>query len=84
MSRPLAVICLAAGMGKRTKVSMPKVLLPLCGRSLAESALVAAAELKPERTVVVLHNQMERVQAALEKSLAGRFDRLDFVEEALQ
>lgn len=81
MSRPLAVICLAAGMGKRTKVSMPKVLLPLCGRSLAESALVAAAELKPERTVVVLHNQMERVQAALDTSLAGRFDSLEFVDQ---
>jgi bifunctional UDP-N-acetylglucosamine pyrophosphorylase/glucosamine-1-phosphate N-acetyltransferase len=27
------VICLAAGLGKRTKVSLPKVLLPLCGRT---------------------------------------------------
>ena len=45
MSRPLAVICLAAGMGKRTKVSLPKVLLPVCGRTLAESALAAAATL---------------------------------------
>lgn len=74
MSRPLAVICLAAGMGKRTKVSMPKVLLPLCGRTLVSSALLAAAELKPARTVVVLHNQKERVQASLEKDLAGKFD----------
>jgi bifunctional UDP-N-acetylglucosamine pyrophosphorylase/glucosamine-1-phosphate N-acetyltransferase len=81
MSRPLAVICLAAGMGKRTKVSMPKVLLPLCGRTLAESALVAAAELKPDRTVVVLHNQMEKVQASLEGALAGRFAGLTFVDQ---
>jgi len=81
MTRPLAVICLAAGMGKRTKVSMPKVLLPLCGRTLAESALVAAAELKPDRTVVVLHNQLEKVQAALESSLAGRFASLEFVDQ---
>ena len=66
MSRPLAVICLAAGMGKRTKVSMPKVLLPLCGRTLASSALLAAAELEPERVVVVLHNQKDKVQASLE------------------
>ncbi|MFK7738817.1 MAG: bifunctional N-acetylglucosamine-1-phosphate uridyltransferase/glucosamine-1-phosphate acetyltransferase [Planctomycetota bacterium] len=73
-TRPLAVICLAAGMGKRTKVRMPKVLLPVCGRSLAESALLAAAKLKPQRTVVVLHNQMAMVQAALEKSLGGSPD----------
>ena len=65
MPRPLAVICLAAGLGKRTKVSIPKVLLPLCGRSLAGCALDAARELQPERTVVVLHHQKERVEQAL-------------------
>ncbi|MFT4511561.1 MAG: bifunctional UDP-N-acetylglucosamine pyrophosphorylase/glucosamine-1-phosphate N-acetyltransferase [Planctomycetota bacterium] len=85
MTRPLAVICLAAGMGKRTKVSMPKVLLPLCGRTLVSSALLAAAELKPARTVVVLHNQMERVQASLEKELAGKFDSssqsIDYIDQ---
>ena len=81
MSRPLAVICLAAGMGKRTRVSMPKVLLPLCGRTLASSAMVAAAALEPERAVVVLHNQKEKVQASLEQALAGCFARLDFVDQ---
>lgn len=81
MTRPLAVICLAAGMGKRTKVSMPKVLLPVCGRSLAESALVAAAELEPDRAVVVLHNQKERVQGDLEAALEGRFRDLTFVDQ---
>ena len=64
-------------MGKRTKVSMPKVLLPLCGRTLASSALLAAADLQPARTVVVLHNQMERVQASLQKALAGKFGSVD-------
>lgn len=81
MSRPLAVICLAAGMGKRTKVSMPKVLLPICGRTLAESALLAAAELQPEHTVVVLHNQKERVQASLEAALGDRVPGLCFVDQ---
>lgn len=80
-SRPLAVICLAAGLGKRTKVSMPKVLLPLCGRTLAEHALRAAAELEPARTVVVLHNQMEKVQAELAKSLFGRFSEIAYVDQ---
>jgi len=81
MTRPLAVICLAAGMGKRTKVSIPKVLLPLCGRTLASSALLAAAELKPARMVVVLHNQMEKVQASLQKELDGKFASIDYVDQ---
>jgi len=68
MSRPLAVVCLAAGLGKRTKVSIPKVLLPLCGRTLLVCSLDATAELQPERTVVVLHHQKDKV----EKALAGR------------
>lgn len=86
MSRPLAVICLAAGMGKRTKVSMPKVLLPLCGRTLASSALLACRGIgsggsEPDRIVVVLHNQMERVQSSLEKALAGTFTNVDYVDQ---
>ena len=81
MSRPLAVICLAAGMGTRTKVSMPKVLLPLCGRTLVGAALAAVAELEPERVVVVLHNQKERVQASLERDHADTFGSLTFVDQ---
>ncbi|HLQ37010.1 MAG TPA: NTP transferase domain-containing protein [Planctomycetota bacterium] len=76
MPRPLAVVCLAAGLGKRTKVSMPKVLLPLCGRTLAACALDATAALQPQATVVVLHHQMEKVQ----KALAGRPDTV-FVDQ---
>jgi len=65
MPRPLAVICLAAGLGKRTKVSIPKVLLPLCGRTLAACSLDASQALKPARTVVVLHHHKDRVEQAL-------------------
>lgn len=79
MSRPLAVICLCAGLGKRTKVSMPKVLLPLCGRTLAASALAAVAPLQPERTVVVLHHGKEKVQASLRDASGGA--RLEFVDQ---
>ena len=81
MSRPLAVICLAAGLGKRTKVSKPKVLLPMCGRSLATWALAAAAPLKPVRTVVVLHHQKDEVQKELEAATAGMFAHIAFVDQ---
>ena len=81
MPRPLAVICLAAGLGKRTKVSLPKVLLPLCGRTLAASALAAVASLQPARTVVVLHHQKDKVQKSLQDAVGGMFARLEFVDQ---
>jgi len=81
MPRPLAVICLAAGLGKRTNVSLPKVLLPLCGRTLAASALAAVASLQPERVVVVLHHQKDKVQKSLQESCGGMFSRLEFVDQ---
>ncbi len=68
MSRPLALIVLAAGLGTRTKVSCPKVLLPICGRTLLGSVLDTAEELQAEQTVLVLHHG----KAEVEKSLAGR------------
>jgi bifunctional UDP-N-acetylglucosamine pyrophosphorylase/glucosamine-1-phosphate N-acetyltransferase len=68
MTRPLAVVLMAAGLGKRTRVSLPKVLLPLCGRTVIGTLLDVVEELKPERTVLVLHHGRERVVAALEKS----------------
>jgi bifunctional UDP-N-acetylglucosamine pyrophosphorylase/glucosamine-1-phosphate N-acetyltransferase len=68
MPRPLAVIVLAAGLGKRTKVSLPKVLLPLCGRTVLGTVLDVVAGLQPKRTVVVVHHG----KALIEKALAGR------------
>ena len=65
MTRPLAVLVLAAGLGKRTRVGIPKVLLPLCGRSLVECVLDAVEGLEPAHRVLVLHNQKERVEKAL-------------------
>jgi bifunctional UDP-N-acetylglucosamine pyrophosphorylase/glucosamine-1-phosphate N-acetyltransferase len=81
MSRPLAVICLAAGLGKRTKVSLPKVLLPLCGRTIGASALLAAAPLQPQRTVVVLHHQKDVVQRSLQAAVGDHFAHLQFVDQ---
>lgn len=65
MSRPLAVVVLAAGLGKRTRLSTPKVLLPLCGRTLLGTVLDVVAALEPERTVVVLHHHKDKVSASI-------------------
>jgi bifunctional UDP-N-acetylglucosamine pyrophosphorylase/glucosamine-1-phosphate N-acetyltransferase len=64
-ARPLAVIVLAAGQGKRTRVSTPKVLLPLCGRTMLGTVLDAVAELAPAHTVVVLHHGKAEVEKAI-------------------
>lgn len=69
--KPLAVIVLAAGKGTRTKVSMPKVLLPICGSPLLDFVLDAGSALEPHHTVVVLHHEKERIEAAL----GPRFER---------
>ena len=62
-SRPAAVIVLAAGEGTRMKSRIPKVLHPLCGRSMLGHVLVAASELDPRRIVVVAGHGREQVSA---------------------
>ncbi|MEV4102140.1 bifunctional UDP-N-acetylglucosamine diphosphorylase/glucosamine-1-phosphate N-acetyltransferase GlmU [Nonomuraea sp. NPDC049649] len=63
--RPAAVIVLAAGEGTRMKSKTPKVLHELCGRALVDHMLGAARELGPERLVVVIGHDRERVGAHL-------------------
>ena len=44
---PLHVIILAAGEGKRMHSALPKVLLPLAGRSMLEHVVAVAEALDP-------------------------------------
>ena len=66
-SRPVAVIVLAAGEGKRMKSQLPKVLHTLCGRSMLGHALAAARDLRPERLVVVAGHGREQVSAEVSR-----------------
>ncbi|WP_371328303.1 bifunctional UDP-N-acetylglucosamine diphosphorylase/glucosamine-1-phosphate N-acetyltransferase GlmU [Demequina sp. NBRC 110056] len=58
---------LAAGAGTRMKSATPKVLHPLAGRSLVGHALAAAGALEPQRIVVVVRHERERVAAHIEQ-----------------
>jgi bifunctional UDP-N-acetylglucosamine pyrophosphorylase/glucosamine-1-phosphate N-acetyltransferase len=49
----LEILILAAGLGKRMRSSLPKVLHPLAGRPLLAHVLDTARELSPRRIVVV-------------------------------
>jgi len=52
--RPAAVIILAAGEGRRMKSRTPKVLHPICGRSMLGHVLAVADDLHPDRLIVVV------------------------------
>lgn len=65
LSRPAAVIVLAAGEGTRMKSSTPKVLHKFLGRSLLGHVLAAAEPLEAENTVVVVGHGRDAVIAHL-------------------
>lgn len=60
----VAAVVLAAGMGKRMKSDLAKVLHVMAGRPLLAHVLDTLDELGVGRTVVVIGHQRERVQAA--------------------
>jgi bifunctional UDP-N-acetylglucosamine pyrophosphorylase/glucosamine-1-phosphate N-acetyltransferase len=61
----LYVIVLAAGQGTRMKSDLPKVLHPALGRPMIRWVLDAVADLRPEKTLVVVGHGAEKVAAAL-------------------
>src|SRR5262249_35412625 len=60
----LDIIVLAAGLGKRMRSDLPKVLHPLAGRPLLGHVLATARALKPRNTIVVHGHGAEAVRAA--------------------
>lgn len=61
----LAVIVLAAGQGTRMRSSRPKVLHEIGGLPLVGHVLRSAAGLRPDRVVVVVRHERERVASAV-------------------
>ncbi|HWM41106.1 MAG TPA: bifunctional UDP-N-acetylglucosamine diphosphorylase/glucosamine-1-phosphate N-acetyltransferase GlmU [Burkholderiales bacterium] len=61
---PLEILILAAGLGKRMRSSLPKVLHPLAGRPLLAHVLDTARELSPRKIVVVHGHGAEQVKSA--------------------
>lgn len=70
----LAVAVLAAGKGTRMKSALPKVLQPLAGATLVERVLASFEQLQPERRLLIVGHQAERVEQQLQ-GLSG----LEFV-----
>ncbi len=62
----LTIIVLAAGMGTRMRSAAPKVLHLLAGKPLIRHVLDAVAPLGPEKTILVLGHQADRVRSVVE------------------
>lgn len=65
VSRPAAVVILAAGAGTRMKSQLPKVLHPICGASMLDHVMAAARELSPAELIVVVGHGRRQVAAHL-------------------
>ena len=61
----LGVVILAAGMGKRMRSDLPKVLHPLAGRPMLAHVVAAARRIGAARIVVVYGHGGEQVRTAL-------------------
>jgi bifunctional UDP-N-acetylglucosamine pyrophosphorylase / glucosamine-1-phosphate N-acetyltransferase len=59
------IVILAAGMGKRMRSALPKVLHPLAGRPLLSHVIDTARSLAPSRLVVVIGHGADQVRAAM-------------------
>lgn len=59
-----AVVVLAAGLGTRMKSGLAKAVHPILGRPMVLHVLAAASVLEPEKTVLVVGHQAERVAEA--------------------
>jgi bifunctional UDP-N-acetylglucosamine pyrophosphorylase/glucosamine-1-phosphate N-acetyltransferase len=60
----LEILVLAAGLGKRMRSDLPKVLHPLAGRPLLGHVLATAHELAPRKVIVVHGHGAEQVKEA--------------------
>jgi len=65
------VVILAAGMGKRMRSDLPKVLHPIAGRPMLACVLDVASSLSPRRIVVVHGHGADAVRAAFADPAIG-------------
>ena len=74
----LEILVLAAGLGKRMRSDLPKVLHPLAGRPLLAHVLDTARELSPRKIVVVHGHGAEQVRGVFSQ------ENIDWVLQAEQ
>ena len=65
MTKPLAVVILAAGMGTRMKSPLPKVMHRIAGLPMINWLLNTVTTLSPDKIVVVTGPDMPHLEAAV-------------------
>ncbi|MBR8827874.1 MAG: bifunctional UDP-N-acetylglucosamine diphosphorylase/glucosamine-1-phosphate N-acetyltransferase GlmU [Gomphosphaeria aponina SAG 52.96 = DSM 107014] len=75
----VAVAILAAGRGTRMKSKLPKVLHNLGGRSLVERVLHSCQALNPQKNLVIVGYEADRVKQAL-----SNYEGIEFVQQTEQ
>jgi bifunctional UDP-N-acetylglucosamine pyrophosphorylase/glucosamine-1-phosphate N-acetyltransferase len=70
-SRPAAVIVLAAGEGTRMRSAIPKALHRVCGQTMLGHCMATAAELDPQRLIVVVGHGADEVTAQARQQVPG-------------
>ena len=67
-----SVVLLAAGKGTRMNSELPKVLHPICGRTMLGWVLSEVFDLSPARVVVVVGHGADQVEAAARAEARAR------------
>jgi bifunctional UDP-N-acetylglucosamine pyrophosphorylase/glucosamine-1-phosphate N-acetyltransferase len=88
----VSAVILAAGLGKRMKSEIPKVLHPLMGRPMIEYSLDNVKEICTNKPVVVIghaaeaikHVIGERVEFVIQKELLGTADAVNSARSLLE
>lgn len=84
---PVAIVVLAAGLGKRMGLDLPKVVVPTRERPLIQHVLQSASKLNPDRIVVVTGHKRELVEQAVKDGASKGYysaDRIKFMLQAEQ
>src|SRR5260221_1401481 len=81
-ARPLDILVLAAGLGRRRKSNLAKVLNKLQGRAIIAHVCRTATQLDPRRMFVIVGHQADDVRAAVEKELGN--EQASFVTQTEQ
>jgi bifunctional UDP-N-acetylglucosamine pyrophosphorylase/glucosamine-1-phosphate N-acetyltransferase len=80
--KPISVIILGAGLGKRMRSELPKVAVSTRNKPMLHHVLAAAIELEPQKTVIITGHKREIVE-----EVASQFNYpypLDFAYQATQ
>jgi len=81
-NKPLHVVILAAGKGRRMRSDLPKVLHQIAGKSLLGHVIDSALELKPAKIHVVVGHGKDLVIDSFAEHACN--DRLNWVEQTEQ